>query len=130
MSTFSGKAGTGVWAYCLLPNHAHLVMVPGEEDGLRAALGEAHRRYTGYINCREGWRGHLWQERFNSFAMDEEYLLTVRYVERTPIVARLCDTAEGWCWSSARAHIEGRDDESVGVGPMLERIGDWHSYLS
>ena len=95
MSAFSRKAGTEIWAYCLMPNHVHLVMVPGEEDGLRAALGEAHRRYTGYINCREGWRGHLWQERFHSFVMDEEYLLAaVRYVERNPVAARLCDKPE------------------------------------
>lgn len=45
MSEFTTDAGTKVWAYCLMPNHVHLVMVPGEEDGLRAALGEAHRRY-------------------------------------------------------------------------------------
>jgi len=55
-----------------MPNHVHLVMVPGEEDGLRVTLGEAHRRYTRHINFREGWRGHLWQERFHSFTMDEK----------------------------------------------------------
>ena len=56
-------------------------MVPGEEDGLRATLGEARWRYTRHINSREGWRGHLWQERFHSFTMDEKYLLsTVRNV--------------------------------------------------
>ncbi len=59
MSEFTKQSGTVVWAYCLMPNHVHMVMVPGEEDGLRAALGEAHRRYTRHINFREGWRGHL-----------------------------------------------------------------------
>jgi putative transposase len=73
-----------------MPKHVHLVMVPGEDDGLRAALGEAHRRYTRHVKFRQGWRGHLWQERFHSFVMDEQYLLaTVRYVERNPVVARL-----------------------------------------
>jgi putative transposase len=47
MSEFPLKSGTEVWAYCLVPNHVHLVMVPAEENGLRATLGEAHRRYTG-----------------------------------------------------------------------------------
>jgi len=131
MSVSSKKAGTEIWAYCLMPNHVHLVMLPGEEDGLRAALGEAHRRYTGYINCREGWRGHLWQERFHSFVMDEEYLLaTVRYVERNPVAARLCDKPEQWRWSSAQAHIEGKDNKLVRVQPMLGRIDDWQSYLA
>jgi len=36
MSEFTGQSGTEVWAYCLMPNHVHLVMVPVEEDGLRA----------------------------------------------------------------------------------------------
>ena len=84
------EAGVAVWAYCLMPNHVHLVLVPDERDGLRHALGEAHRRYTRRINFREGWRGHLWQERFHSFPMDEAYLLaTARYVELNPLRARL-----------------------------------------
>jgi putative transposase len=39
-------AGVKVLAYCLMPNHVHLILVPPDEDGLRAALGEVHRRYT------------------------------------------------------------------------------------
>lgn len=90
ISEFSRQSGTKVWAYCLVPNHVHPVMVPSEEDGLRSVLGDVHRRYTRHINFREGWRGHLWQERFNSFTMDEYYLLsTVRYMERNPVAAKL-----------------------------------------
>ncbi|MEE9302960.1 MAG: transposase [Thiotrichaceae bacterium] len=131
MSEFSRQSGTEIWAYCLMPNHVHLVMVPNEEDGLRATLGEVHRRYTRHINFREGWRGHLWQERFHSFLMDEDYLLsTVRYVERNPVVAKLCVYPEDWKWSSARAHLLGYDDKLVRVQPMLDRIGNWNDYLS
>jgi len=114
-----------------MSNHVHLVMMPCEEDGLRAVLDEAHRRYTRHINFREGWRGHLWQERFHSFTMDEDYLLsTVRYVERNPVVAGLCKDPKDWKWSIARAHLNGEDDELVRVKPMLDRIGRWDSYLS
>lgn len=131
MSEFCCKAKTRVWAYCLMPNHVHLVMVPSHEDGLRAALGEAHRRYTRRVNFRKRWRGHLWQERFHSFPMEEPYLLaTVRYVERNPVAARLCRRAEEWPWSSARAHMRGRDDGLVEVQPMLSLVGGWESYLS
>lgn len=131
MAEFAKEAGTEVWAYCLMPNHVHLVMVPREEDGLRAVLGEAHRRYTRAVNFRKGWRGHLWQERFHSFVMDDEYLLaTVRYVERNPLVARLCSHPCDWKWSSALAHMIGKDDRLVRVRPMLERVDDWSSYLS
>ena len=89
------EAGTEVWAYCLMPNHVHLVMVPGDKEGLRSVLGDTHRRYTREINFRHRWRGHLWQERFHSFPMDETYLLsTVRYVERNPVKAKLCRQPE------------------------------------
>ena len=131
MAEFARQSETEVWAYCLMPNHVHLVMVPTHEDGLRATLGEAHRRYTRNINFRNGWRGHLWQERFHSFVMDEQYLLaTVRYVEWNPVKARLCRHPTDWRWSSALAHIMGKDDQLVRVRPMLDRVADWSSYLS
>jgi len=131
MSEFCGKAGTRVWAYCLMPNHVHLVMVPSHERGLRAAVAEAHRRYTRCINAREGWRGYLWQGRFDSFPMDERHLLAaVRYVERNPVAAGLCRHPEDWKWSSTSAHLRGCDDGLVEVGPMLSLVDDWRRYLS
>ena len=131
LSEYAQQANTEIWAYCLMPNHVHLVMVPDREDGLRASLGEAHRHYTRYINFRQNWRGHLWQERFHSFLMDEYHLLaTVRYVERNPIAAGLCDSPEQWQWSSARAHLRELDDDLVRVKPMLDRVTDWREYLS
>jgi len=131
MAEAARTSGTEVWAYCLMPNHVHMVMVPAAEDGLRASLGEAHRRYTRYINFREGWRGHLWQERFHSFPMDEAYLLAaVRYVELNPVKAKLCRMPQDWRWSSAYAHLAGRDDRLVKVGPMLDRVADWSMYLA
>jgi len=55
-----------------MPNHVHLIAVPETEEGLARAVGEAHRRYTRRINFRKKWCGHLWQERFASFPMDEQ----------------------------------------------------------
>jgi putative transposase len=131
MAEFTEATQTEIWAYCLMPNYVHLVMVPQREDGLRAALGEVHRRYTRRINFRNGWRGRLWQERFHSFVMDEQYLLaTVRYVELNPVKARLCRQPGDWSWSSALAHMEGQDDRLVKVQPMIDRVGDWSAYLS
>ncbi|PCJ38608.1 MAG: transposase [Alphaproteobacteria bacterium] len=124
------KAGTEVWAYCLMPNHVHFIMVPTDEDGLRASLGEAHRQYTRMINFREGCRGHLWQERFHSFPMDESYLMAcARYVELNPVRAGLVKRPEDWAWSSAQAHLKGKDDELVIVQPMLNRFPEWGMFL-
>jgi putative transposase len=123
-------AGVAVWAYCLMPNHVHLILVPSEADGLRAALGEAHRRYTRHVNFREGWRGYLWQGRFASVPMDEAYLLAcARYVELNPVRARLVRRARDWRWSSARAHLEGRDDGLAIVRPLLDLASDWAAFL-
>ena len=48
-----------VWAYCLMPNHVHLILTPQGADGMSRALGEAHRRYTNFINARGRWTGHF-----------------------------------------------------------------------
>jgi putative transposase len=125
------EANVQVLAYCLMPNHVHIVMVPHSEDGLHRSLAETHRRYTRYINFRENWRGYLWQGRFASFPMDEVYLYSaVRYTELNPVRANLCTRAELWPWSSAAAHFEGKDDDLVKVGPMLAQVTDWEGYLS
>ena len=124
------KAGTQVWAYCLMPNHVHLVLVPAHADGLRAALGETHRRYTRRVNLREEWRGHLWQERFHSFPMDQSHLLAcARYVELNPVRARLVGRARDWPWSSAAAHLDRADDGVTTLDPLLALVPDWAAFL-
>jgi putative transposase len=132
MKEWCGHHNVDVWAYCLMPNHVHLIVVPDSEDGLRRAIGEAHRRYTRHINFRKKWRGHLWQGRFASYIMDEYHLLTaVRYVELNPVRARLVKRPEQWAWSSASAHIAGKNDGLVNVAPMIDLVHEnWNKYLS
>jgi REP-associated tyrosine transposase len=125
-----GKSGTSVWAWCLMPNHVHLVLVPAQADGLRAALAPAHRLYTAEVNRREGWRGHLWQSRFASFPMEETHLhACLRYVELNPVRAGLVERPEQWRWSSARAHLGLVEDGLTACAPAQERIGDWRAFL-
>ncbi len=131
MADWCGRCGVAVWAYCLMPNHVHLIVVPKSEDGLRRGIGEAHRRYSRRINFRQRWRGHLWQGRFASFPMDRRHLmLAVRYVELNPVRAKLCRAPWRWRWSSAAAHVDGRNDVLVDAKPMLERVEDWRAYLA
>ncbi len=131
MGQWCNERGVEVWAYCLMPNHVHLIAVPQSEDALRLALGEAHRRYTRRVNFREGWRGHLWQGRFASFVMDEPYLLAAaRYVELNPVRAKLAVAPSEYRWSSVRAHLKGKDDGLVRVGPLLEMAGSWRRLLT
>ena len=124
------KAKTEILAYCLMPDHVHFIMVPSHEDCLRAALGDAHRRYTRMINARQKCRGHLWQEQFHSFVMDENHLLScVRYVELNPVRGGLVDKPQKWLWSSARAHLNAKDDGVVTVAPLLGLVDDWQAFL-
>ncbi|MCP5199761.1 MAG: transposase [Gammaproteobacteria bacterium] len=125
LARFSAQAGTAIVAYCLMPNHVHLIMVPGNEAGLRAALGEVHRRYALFINQREGWRGHLWQERFYSSPMDEWHLAhALGYVESNPVRSGLCSDACAWPWSSARARADGGQDALLDALPG-HVVGAW-----
>lgn len=131
ISTFAHKAGTEVLGYCLMPNHVHFAMVPSHRDGLRATLGEAHRRYTRHINFREQWRGHLWQERFHSFPMSDAHLWSaLRYIELNPVTAGLVAAPEDWPWSSAPAHLTGSDDPLIRANRKPDFGQDWASYLA
>lgn len=108
-----------------MPNHVHLVLVPGETSGLSRAIGETHRRYRGYINARLRVTGHLFQGRFGSVAMDEAHLMAAfRYVALNPVKAKLVERPADWPWSSTAAHLAARDDVLVNVQPLLERVGD------
>lgn len=125
------KAQVEVWAYCLMPNHVHLVLTPGDEAGLGRAVGETHRRYTNFINGRGRWTGHLFQQRFGSVVMDEGHLRAAAlYVSLNPVRARLTARAADWLWSSVRAHLAGEDDGLVAVRPMLERMPDFAEQLA
>ena len=67
LAQFGAHEGVQFWAWCLMTNHVHLVVVPPENPtALARAIGEAHRRYTRPVNFRAGVRGHLFQERFHS----------------------------------------------------------------
>ena len=118
-------------AYCMMPNHFHLLLWPRGDGDLSDFMGwvtlthtqrwHAHHRTTG--------SGHLYQGRFKSFPVEsDEHLLTVcRYVERNALRAGLVVQAEDWRWGSLRRY--GASDAPT-TGPLLspwpiERPPDW-----
>lgn len=124
-------AGVAVWAWCLMPNHVHLMLTPPTPQALRAALAEAHRRYSRTVNLREGWRGYLWQGRFASCPMDEAHMMAAaRYIELNPVRARLAARPEDWPWSSARAHLSGQGDGLTEIAALGRWVPDWASFLA
>src|SRR5882762_3155125 len=116
-------ADVGVWGWCLMPNHVHLILVPSDPDGLRRALARVHRSYAGIIQARRKRSGHFWQGRFGAIAMDEPHLAAaLRYVSLNPVRARLVERAQDWRWSSTRAHLRGKDDGITALTPIRERF--------
>jgi putative transposase len=103
LGEWGAREGLLIQAFCLMPNHVHIIAIPSTEKSLHRAVKEVHRRYSCRINLREGWRGFLWQGRFSSFPMDEAHLYyALHYVENNPVRAGLVATAADWRWSSAR----------------------------
>ena len=113
LQRYKNKYGIEILAYCLMENHVHILVVPGEEMALARAMGGTNLVYTQHVNRKYGRSGRLWQNRFFSSVVEEEaYLWAVmRYMERNPVRAGLVKKVEEYPWSSARAHVLGVGDE-------------------
>lgn len=119
------------WAYCLMPNHVHLILTPETETGLSRAVGEAHRRYTAFFNARAGETGHLFQGRFASTAVEEAHVVnTLRYLALNPVQAGLVAQAQDWRHCSVPAHLAGKNDVLVDVAPALQRVPNFRDLLT
>ena len=133
LEVFSGTAvrnGVEIWAYCLMPNDVHLVLRPRGRCSLADLIAGAHGRYGQLKNQRVGWNGPLWQARFQASSLGPRSIsAAARYVETVPVRAQLCARPADWRWSSVHAHLAGRDDGVVRVGPLLERVQSWQRYL-
>jgi putative transposase len=119
-----------LFAYCVMPNHWHLVLRPRRDGDLSAfmqwlTLAHAQRWRTSHNTV--GY-GPLYQGRFKAFAIEEDaHLLTVlRYVERNPRRANLVDAAQDWRWSSLHRRLNGTDAERALLANWpVDRPGDW-----
>ena len=130
LKLFGHQEGVEYLAYCLMDNHVHLIAIPHKEGSLAKGIGEAHRRYSRMINFRQGWRGYLFQGRFNSCPLDERHLIeAVRYVELNPVRAGLVTKAEAYEFSSAKYHVLGQKDDLVKQDPLKASIDDWKGFL-
>ena len=112
LKRYSDKYKLEIWAYCLMGNHVHLLVVPREENSLARGIGLTNMIYTQHLNRRLSNSGRVWQNRFFSCAVEKDsYLWSVaRYIERNPVKAGILERAEDYPWSSARAHLFGYTD--------------------
>lgn len=132
LAEHGAASGVETWAWVLMPNHVHLILVPREADGLRRCLAAVHRRYAGAIHARLKRTGHFWQGRFGCVAMDEAHLgAALRYVALNPVRARLVDRATDWPWSSVHAQLGlVGDDGLTATAPVRERHPDFAQLLA
>ncbi len=120
-----------IWAYCLMPNHVHLLIMGEAENSMSRAVGNTHCQYSRIINKRRDVTGHLWANRFDSSALDDHHLwAAVRYIELNPVRAGLARVATDYEWSSARAHAGlGGDGLLCDTRPFPGWVGDWPAWL-
>ncbi|HPJ96234.1 MAG TPA: transposase [Syntrophales bacterium] len=113
-----------LWAYCLMTNHVHLLVVPEEGQHLARCIGTTNLIYTQYINRKYVRSGRLWQNRFFSTVIEaESYLWAVaRYIELNPVKAHLVENPAQYRWSSCGAHVWGISNEFPSVHEWLDKM--------
>ena len=120
--------GYEVLAYCLMPNHIHILFREGREP-LSVAFQRIGASYVYWYNGKYGRSGHLFQDRYKSEAVDDEtYLLTVsRYIHRNPVKAGLCRSPGEYRYSSYREYIE---DNGIADRGFLLELMDKEAFIA
>jgi putative transposase len=126
------KFDLDIWAWCLMPNHIHVVAVPNSNEALSRTFNTVHMQYAQYHNRRQEASGHLWQGRYFSCLLDETHVYAaVRYVEMNPVRGGLAASAQDYPWSSAKSHVLGTADPLLSSNCFLtETVRDWGEYLA
>jgi putative transposase len=129
---YANMHGLGIWAYCLMANHVHLVAVPQDAQSIALCLHGAHRLHALRRNRRAGVTGHVWQGHYYSCGLDDRHLwAAVRYVERNPVRAGIVARAEDYPWSSAAAHCGSRANLLLANDfPPSHDVRDWAAWLA
>jgi putative transposase len=96
-----------IFAYCLMPNHFHIVVMPHQSEDLSRWMQWLLTSHVRRFHKHYGTSGHLWQGRYRSFLIQKDsHLLTVlKYVESNPLRAGLVNSANNWLWSSHRESV-------------------------
>ncbi len=119
--------GIGVYAYCLMTNHVHLLLQPGESVAeLGRFMKALSARTTRHFNRLEGRSGTLWESRYKSSPVQtEQYLLACcRYIELNPVRARMVGHPGEYRWSSYAARMGGVGQDWIDLDPMYKALGD------
>ncbi len=120
------KLSCKVYAYCLMTNHVHLIIEPGEaERNLAQLMKRVAGRQTRYVNKIEKRTGSLWEGRYKSSLIStNEYLLACcRYVELNPVRAGIVGGPAGYRWSSYGCKTNQQNEEWLDLDPCYMGLG-------
>ncbi len=109
-------------SYCLMPNHVHLLMTPDCSEGISRTLQDLGRRYVRYINFKYGRSGTLWEGRYHSCLVENDFhvLDCYRYIEMNPIRSNIVYEPGSYKWSSYQC--TGMNQSSCYIIPHSEYI--------
>lgn len=132
LKTFCQKYQLEIRAWCLLPNHLHLLAVPHDAEGLAKGMGSSSLVYTQHVNRKYNRSGRIWQNRYFSCVVGEQdYLLAAaRYIELNPVRSGKVKRPEEWPWSSARAHLMNKPDPLLTPSPGFPGAAQWRQFLA
>ncbi len=107
LKTGTKKESIEIHAYCLMPNHFHLLLVPQIEGSLSRLMQWLMTSHVRYHHTKNKTSGHIWQGRFKSFIVEEEkyYITLLRYIEANALRANLVAQAEDWPYGSLNERI-------------------------
>ncbi len=115
------KYGMRILAYCVMPNHWHLVLHPIQDGDLQSFMGWVTNTHTRrwHVAKKTVGEGHLYQGRYKSFLCEEDvhFLTLMRYVERNAKKANLVRQAENWKWSSVWRRTSGTPQQQKLLSP-------------
>ena len=119
-----------IFAYCLMPNHFHIVIMAIKAKDLSRFMQWLMTSHVRRYHTHYGTSGHIWQGRFKSFVIQEDsYLLTaLRYVERNPVRSGLVESAMDWSWSSLK-ELAGEDSRIFVDEPPIQLPENWVQFV-
>lgn len=126
---YGKKTSVTVHAYCLMPDHVHLLVEMGSEPLSRFMQG-LQQSYTQYFNRTHKKVGHLFQGRYKAIVCDkDEYLLElIRYIHQNPLRAKLVRRLEDYPYTSERNYRHGVISEIVEPRIVLSMLGGTKGY--
>ena len=130
LKTATKREKVEIHAYCLMPNHFHLLLVPKEEKSLSRFMQWVMTSHVRYYHKKNRTSGHIWQGRYKSFMVEKEsyYLTLIRYIEANPYRAKLTKRAEDWEYSSLYERVK-RDRELLSE-PYIKLYDKWIEYVN